>query len=135
MAPIPEAEESQDRQPTEENNHEIEDVETPNFVINASSDDSASDDDGDENNGYQLLPQGEINDNNSEEEEEEENAAASHDPVTRNSGDTTIEEVSCTESEVDSSVSQVNPGLIHQLRHQNFPHCPSKNVPSYMQVQ
>ncbi|KAL5008952.1 hypothetical protein ScPMuIL_014533 [Solemya velum] len=148
MAPIPEADgDSQDRQPTEDNNHEIEDVESPNFVINVVSEDSASEEEGDnENNGYQLLPQGELDDDNSDDDDEDEGegegeedpdgAQGSEAVSVKDSvgGETTVEGVSSAESEVEGPVSQVNPGLIHQLRNQNFPHCLSKNVPSYMKV-
>lgn len=134
MGPVPQPEE--DRDHPSHNEHEIEDAEHPDVVINVDISDSDEEDDDDNDDGYggyigyQALSQdgGQAGLDISSESEQEEDSETVEDIHSSpgNNGSAVIENI---EEDMECHVPE---GLVHQVRHPDYPN--TSNLPGYMQV-
>lgn len=120
MSPVPHGED-RDKPPDNPDDSHLHHQEPLDVVINADSSDSDDDNEGGGYMGYQMLAQ-DVNDDDNDENESEEDQ-----------DDEELEESASGNAESDvSSSTDINEGLVHQVRHPDFPNSP--NLPAYMKV-
>lgn len=130
MAPIPHGED-RDKPPDNPDDCHLNHQEPFDVVVNADSSDSDEDNEGGGGYmGYQMLAQ-DLNENDDENEDDDDNNG----DESEEEQDTHIEESEesasgIAGSDVRSSIDTV--GLVHQVRHPDFPNAP--NLPGYMKV-